>query len=470
MNPAETNQICDSKIDASCRLPLLALFGGAALWLVLGLFVALVASLTFHKPELLAACPFVTYGHLAPLANDLLVYGFAVPSALGVMLWIFARLSQVELVLPLVPFAGANLWHVGVLLGIATTLTGNTSGHLWLEFLRPSAMLLGVGFVLVAISAVATFAQRQERELHPSHWFLLAALLWFPWIYSSANLLLVTSQPVRGVAQAVIDWWYANNLVFVWLALAGIGIAFYFIPKFTGKPLQSRFYALFFFWTFIVFGTWAGIPQGAPVPAWYPVASTFATFLLIIPLIALLVILKKSLTGSRTVAMGGPFCYIRFGVGMLILSILLVMALACPMHGHVLDLTWISQAQVQLQVLGFAGMILIGAIYEIFPVVMGMELPFKGFVKLQNWLSMLGVIVYVASLAFAGWQQSRSGFAPESALMGLRVASLGLAILLLCSLITLANIFIMTLRWKLGLAKTAIAAIKSPLETSEVKP
>ena len=470
MNPVETNRICDAKIDASCRLPLLALFGGAALWLVLGLAVALAASMTFHKPELLAGCPFVTYGHLAPLANDLLVYGFAVPAALGVMLWIFARLSQVELVLPLVPFAGANLWHVGVLLGIVTTLTGNSSGYLWLEFLRPSVMLLGVGFVLVAVSAVATFAQRQERDLYPSHWFLLAALLWFPWIYSSASLLLVTSQPVRGVAQAVIDWWYANNLIYVWLALVGIGIAFYFLPKFTGKPLQSRFYALFFFWTFMVFGTWAGIPQGSPVPAWYPVGSTFATFLLVIPLLAFVVILKRSLSGGNKVKLGGPFCYIRFGLGMFVLSTLLVITLACPENGHTLDLTWISQAQVQLQILGVAGMILIGTVYYILPLVMDMELPFKGFVKIHHLLSMLGVIVYVASLAFAGLQQSRSGFMPESALMGLRAASAGQAILLLGSLLLLVNVLIMTLRWKLGLVKTVVTYVKSPLETSEAKP
>ena len=182
MNSAENNLVCNAKIDASCRVPLLALFGGAALWLVVGLLLALLASLTFHAPEMFARCPFATYGHLAPAANDLLVYGFAIPAGLGVMLWIFARLSQAELVLPLVPVVAANLWHLGVFIGLATILCGGSSGFTWLEFPRASAMLLGVSFVLIAISAVATFGQRMERELYPSHWFLLAALLWFPWI------------------------------------------------------------------------------------------------------------------------------------------------------------------------------------------------------------------------------------------------------------------------------------------------
>ncbi len=36
------------EIDASCRVPLLALFGGAALWLVIGSVLAMIASIKFH--------------------------------------------------------------------------------------------------------------------------------------------------------------------------------------------------------------------------------------------------------------------------------------------------------------------------------------------------------------------------------------------------------------------------------------
>jgi cytochrome c oxidase cbb3-type subunit 1 len=469
MNSAENNLTCTAKIDASCRVPLLALFGGAALWLVVGLLLALLASLTFHAPEMFARCPFATYGHLAPAANDLLVYGFAIPAGLGVMLWIFARLSQAELVLPLVPVVAANLWHLGVLIGLATILCGGSSGFTWLEFPRASAMLLGVAFVLIAISAVATFGQRKERELYPSHWFLLAALLWFPWIYSTANLFLVTMWPVRGVAQAVINWWFVNNLVFVWLALVGVGVAFYFLPKIAGRPLHSRFYALFAFWTLILFGTWIGIPQGAPVPAWLPTTSAFASLLLILPLIAIAVIVVKTVWGAKVTCKGGPFCYLKFGMTAFILSGLMLIASACPEHGRTLEFTWFGQAQAQLQILGFFAIVIFGAIYEILPRVMGGELPFPKFVRLQHWCFMLGTVLLVGSLAFAGVKQGRAGYDPAAAIFGLRICTLGWTFLLLGSLLFAANIFLMTLKWKLALVKTVIAYIKSPLETSEVK-
>src|SRR5580698_1552814 len=100
-----------SAIDASCRVPLLALLGGAVLWLIVGLVLALAASLTFHMPEKFGDCPLLTYGRLLPAANDAIVYGFAIPAALGVILWIFARMGETELLLPLVPIAAANIWN-----------------------------------------------------------------------------------------------------------------------------------------------------------------------------------------------------------------------------------------------------------------------------------------------------------------------------------------------------------------------
>ena len=470
MNPDDKNQICDAKIDASCRLPSLILFGGAALWLVLGLALAVIASLTFHNPEMFAHCPCLTYGHAQAAANDLLVYGFAVPAALGVILWIFARLSRVELVLFPLPVLAAHLWHLGVLVGVGAILTGNSSGFNWLEFPRASAMLLGVAFVLIAISAVATFAQRQDRELYPSHWFLLAALLWFPWIYSTANLLVVTNWPVRGVTQAVISWWFTNNFIFVWLALVGLGVAFYFLPKISGQPLKSKFYALFAFWTLLFFGTWAGIPAGAPVPAWLPVMSQFASLMLVIPILAVAIVLVKTLRSANVKCMGGTFCHFRFGSIAFIVSALLLVMLACPKNGSVLDFTWVGVAQAQLHILGFATIILLGGIYEILPRAMGAELPFKKLVPVQFFLSIIGVALFVIPLALAGAKQGHSGFDPAAAKFWLRISTTGLLFLLLGSVVLLANVLVMTMKWKLGIIKTVIAAVTAPLETSEVKP
>ena len=476
MNLTENKTSCKNEINDSLRVPLLALFGGAAVWLVVGLVLGLIAGIKFHAPEFLGACPLLTYGRIAPAANDLVLYGFCIPAALGVMLWIFARLSQAPLALPLVPVVAANLWHLGVFIGTAAILLGGSTGQLWLEYPRAAAVILFAAFLLIALSAAATFGWRNEKSLYPSHWFLLAALLWFPWIYSTANLFLNAHQLPRGVVQPIIGWWFANNLVFIWLALVGVGTAFYFLPKIAGRPLTNSGYVLFAFLTLIFFGTWCGIPQGAPVPAWLPTLSSVAAALTLVPLLAILIVTVKSIGCAGFSCQGDSFCFIKFGLMAFVASSILYVAAACPQYSRVLEFTWFGAAQTQLQLLGFAAMIFFGAIYHLLPPVLGQPLPLAKFTRFHFFISVAGVLLFVAPLIAAGVVQGEKladpnvGFAAANSatLKFLRISTLGQVLLLLGALLFAANIFIMTIQWKLGIAKTVIAYLKSPLETGEV--
>jgi cytochrome c oxidase cbb3-type subunit 1 len=478
MNPTD-NKICSAgtnEIDASCRVSLLALFGFAALWLVVGLVLGLIGAIKFHAPEFLNACPLMTYGRVAPAANDAILYGFCIPAALGVALWIFSRLSNAPLALPIVPVVAAHIWNLGVFVGVAGILIGESTGHPWLEFPRAAAALLFAAFLLIAVTAAATFGLREEREAYPSHWFLFAALLLFPWIYATANLLLI-GWPVRGVVQSIIDWWFTNNLVFVWLALAGIGTAFYFLPKIAGRPLASTGYALFGFLTLLLFGTWCGVPQSAPVPAWLPALSSVAAALTLAPLLAILIVSVKTVCGAQVASQGGSFCFIKFGMMSFILSGLLYVSGACPQYSRVLDFTWFAPAQVQLQLLGFFAMVMFGAIYHVLPRVMGFGLPFPKLAKAHFWFFMLGVLLFVFPLLAAGFVQGLKMHHAEVAfadanlqvLKFLRVSTTGQLFILLGALLFAVNLFAMTIKWKLALVKSLIAAVTAPLPASEVK-
>ena len=462
----------DPKLDASCRVPLLALFGGAALWLVVGSVLAMIASIKFHAPDFLADCPWLTYGRVQPAADDALLYGFCIPAALGVMLWILARLSQTPLCLPFVSVAAANLWHLGVLVGLVGIIIGDSTGFAWLEFPRGGSVLLFAAFLLIAISAVATFGQRHERELYPSHWFFLAALLWFPWIYATGNLFLV-AWPVRGVAQTAIDFWFTNNLLFVWLGLVGLGTAFYFLPKLAGRPLQSYYLALFAFWTLTIFGTWCGIPQGAPLPAWMPALSAVAAALLLVPLLVVGIVGWRTVWGSvKSKWDNGPFCFIGSGMDCFFLSGLMLIAMACPRISRVTDFTWFGPAQTQLQLYGFFAMTMFGAIYYLLPRAVGFEWPFPKLVRVHFWISMFGVLLLVLPLAIGGVVQGLKWANPnvpvvdvaKATLPCLRVSTTGLLLLLLGNLLFALNIFGLTLAWKLALLKKAIAIVKTPLK------
>jgi cytochrome c oxidase cbb3-type subunit 1 len=306
---------------------------------------------------------------------------------------------------------------------------------------------------------------------------LLAALFWFPWIYSTANILLV-GWPVRGVVQAVIAWWFGSNLGFLWTSLVGIGTAFYFLPKFGGRPLQTYFYALFAFWTLLIFGSMRGVPAGAPVPAWLPSLCALNSLLLIVPALALAVIGWKTVAGAAgQECKGGSFCMIKFGFVAFVLSSLMLIAGACPQISRVTQFTWFGVAQTQLQLYGFFTITMFGAIYYILPRVVGIEFAFPKLIRVQHWCAMLGLVILVVSLAVGGLVQGIKLQNPDNPFAGvtnavlpfLRVSTLGLLFLLIANLLFALNIFAMILAWKWSVARAVFAAVTAPLEKPEVK-
>lgn len=479
MNPTDKNCCAPdaNEIDSSVRVSMLALLGGAALWLVLGLVFGIIAGLKFHMPDFMGECSALTYGRAVAAANSLVLYGFALPAGLAVLLYVLVRLSGMPLALPLVPVVAANIWHLGVFVGVFGIFLGESTGYPWLEFPRAAAVLLFAAFLLIAVSAAATFGWRRVRELYPAHWFLFAGLLWFAWTYSSANLFLTSVVVPRGVVQNIIDWWFANNTLFVGLALLGVGLAFYFIPKLSNRPLANTGLALYAFIGLILFGSWVGIPAGAPVPAWLPVVSQLASVATLPSILAIAILNYRTAPLGSVQCGGGAFCFFRFGLLMFLLASTLYLSSFCPVIGRVVQFTWYGFGVSQLQLLGFFATIVFGGAYELLPRTSGMALPFPGLVKAHFVVNALGVLLFAVPLIIGGVEQGialQNAAAPFSdsthaALTWLRVSTTGQLLLLLGALMFAVNIFVMTIQWKIALVKSIVGYVLSPLTSTEVK-
>jgi len=85
----------------------------------------------------------------------------------------------------------------------------------------------------------------------------------------------------------------------------------------------------------------------------------------------------------------------------------------------------------------------------------------------------LTVLLLAAGGVEQGWKlrNAATPFADSvaAALPFLRAETVGLLLVLIGALLFAANIFAMTLRWKLALLKSALAAVKTPLQTAEVE-
>jgi cytochrome c oxidase cbb3-type subunit I len=431
-DPLPAGPAAAADIDRSCRWPVLGLFFLAACWLVVASTLGLTAVLKFHNPELLAGSAWLTYGRLQPAALNALLYGFAVPAGLGVALWLTARLGRVPLQAPGLALVGALVWNAGVKLGLLGVLMGDSTGCEGLELPRYAAPILFAGYVLTGISALRTFLARREPVLYVSQWFILAALFWFPWIFSTAHLL-VNFVVLRGVMTAVVAWWYADNLRVIALGFIGLAILFYLIPVLRGRPLFSQYHALLAFWLLALFGGAGGIPQSAPLPAWMTAISTVANLFTFLAVLAVAINLARTRAGSASAAHPFPLPLLGFSAVAYVTASLLNALAALPPVAAITDFTFFTPARTQLFVYGFYAIAVFAAMYHVLPRVLGSPLPSARLVRVHAGCALLGVSISTVALAVGGWLQGRILARPDTAfldslrpgLMALRVATLG---------------------------------------------
>jgi cytochrome c oxidase cbb3-type subunit I len=405
-NPTAEHNLPVSEIDASCRGPVLFFFFNSLLWLGLGSVLLLISSIKLHGPGFLANIPWLTFGRVRPAALDAILYGFATQAAFGLLLWFLCRLGRVVLGNPPAILIAGLVWNLGVTLGFIALLAGASTGFLWLEMPRFVSAILFVAFAVIGAWALVTFHRRRTRPLYVSQWYLLAALFWFAWSFSGANLLLFHA-PVRGTVQAAVNAWYVNNLLGLWLVPVSLGAIFYFIPKILGTPLHSRSLAVLGFWTLALFGSWTGLTHviGGPLPAWMISASIAANLAMLVPLLAVAWNWSCTISssgqcqkvlGDTTLryVLAGALCYLVASGGSIILGTREV--------GAVLRFTYAETARQHLAVLGGFGLVAFGAMHYIVPRLMQRPWPSARLVKVHWFSSAAGLALYFLALTAAG--------------------------------------------------------------------
>jgi cytochrome c oxidase cbb3-type subunit I len=396
-----------SEIDASCRVPILYFFLSGLAWLLFGTVLALIASIKLHTPEFLANWEWLTFGRVRPAHLTTVIYGWASQTGIGVTLWLMCRLCRVVFPAPGLATVAAVFWNLGLTVGVIGILAGDSTAIEWLEMPGYATPILFFSYALVAVWAVITFRLRTEKHLYVSQWYLLAALLWFPWLYATAQIMLIL-EPVRGVVQSAVNWWFAHNVLGLWFTPIGLGAIYYFIPKVTGRPIHSYYLSILGFWSLALFYNWNGFHHliGGPLPAWMVTTSIVASVMMLIPVITVAINHHFTMVGHFEKLKYSPTLrFIVFGAMSYTLTSLQGVANSLRSYSEVVHFTHHTVAHAHLGVYGFFSMVLFGSMYYILPRITRREWPSLGLISLHFWATAIGLVLYVVPLSFAGFQQ-----------------------------------------------------------------
>jgi cytochrome c oxidase cbb3-type subunit 1 len=387
--------------DASSRAAAFAFLASSIFWLLLGSVAGLIASEKLTSPDFFTASAWLTFGRVRTAHLNMVIYGWASMAGLGISLWMLPRLLKTQLLGQRYAVWGATIWNAGVAAGVVAILSGWTDGEQWLEIPWQIGILLAIGGALSAMPLLLTLRRRNVHHLYVSVWYISAALLWFPILYVVAKIPHVHF----GVEQAIVNWWYAHNVLGLWLTPLGLAAAYYFIAKVLGRPIYSYALSLVGFWALAMFYSQAGIHHliGGPVPNWLVSVSVVQSVMMIIPVLAVGLNHHMTVVGRfATLRYSPTLRFVVLGAALYTLVSLQGSLAALPFFNRLVHFTQYKVAHAHLGVYGFFSMVMFGAIYFVMPRVLEREWPYPNLVSLHFWLVAVGFAIYFVFLTIGG--------------------------------------------------------------------
>lgn len=407
-NFPNTSRLPDwAEIDASIKVPVLFFVYAAAAWLVTATVLGFIATVQLVQPAFLADFVWTTHGKIVPLARNALIYGWGFNAAFAVLIWMSARLCRAPAPKWGITLVGALFWNVGVKVGLLGIIIGHSTGHFLLEMPSYAAALMFVSYGIIGASIAIIYARRLEGNLFVSQWYGLAALFWFPWLFTIGQSALVFGS-IRGTGQAILAVWYGHNVYALFLAPIALGAIYYILPKRIGRPIVGYAWASLGFWSFALFATFGGLAYlaGSPVPGWVQATGVSANFMMLVPLVVIgYNFIGTMMSGSPAGGSGPALGFIKFGAFAFLAAGLMIKIFSVPQVYATTQLTFVSEAMNQMHWYAFVTMSFFGAIYFFVPRLTSQPWPSGALITAHFWSSVAGVIMVVGSLVLAGIAQ-----------------------------------------------------------------
>lgn len=434
-------------------------------WLVTGLAVGVLVTFLFGNPDFYRNAPgglrqVLHFARLQPVYMNTLIFGWLSMALIGVALTLAPRLTGIALRHESLAQLSAWGFNLVVALGNLGLLAGVTKGRELAEYPLPLNWLWLLSLVAVAVVLLDNYRRRLVQDLYVSLWYFAGSLVWVAILYFLGNVMWKPNGVLWGVADAIVHWFYASNVVHLWLGMMGLGVAYYLVPVLAERPLYSQTLATVGFWGMACFLPATGAYlMWNPMPSWFQSSVTAFAALLTIPMWAVLANLTATI-GDRwgTLWRSPAGKFLVAGLAFYLLTWIALVAENLPaVSGTTFFTYWVSH-QAHLGLMGAYGFTALAGVYYALPVLLKRQWDVSA-ARLHFWLTLVGTLVMVLSLAFAGFAQgsvwaSGEAFAQSvaAARAYLSLHAFGTLLVLVAQVVFVYQVFKITSASPLGVA------------------
>lgn len=428
----------------------------AVLWMAIGMGFGLFAAVLMIFPELVRSVPvleYFTFGRVRPVHTNLVLFGWLTGAYFGTVFYMVPRLAGTKLYSERLGNVAVVIHNLMMTSFAAALLLGYNSGREYAEQPFFNRILVAVVFILVIINVMMTFARRTEKELYVSAWYFIGALLTAPVIYIVGNQFLLPTNPISGVNDAVVNWFYGHNILGYWFTPVGIGAVYYLLPKMVGAPIWSHRLSMIGFWViFFVYGpTGAHHLVNGPVPYWLQTVAIAFSVTLIVPVWTVVTNFYGTLNGH--------WGAVKESVPLKFLVSSMVFYFITCFQGPMQSLRSVSAithftswvvGHAHLALLGTFSFIMFASIYYALPRLTGRQIWSVRLQEWHFWLTLIGFTMFFVALTIGGLVQGSHWLANQSgsfigSVTGQKpyniVRAIGGAMILSAQLLFIYNIF-----------------------------
>ncbi len=428
----------------------------AVLWMLLGMSFGLFAAVLMVFPDLVTQVPVLewfTFGRVRPVHTNLVMFGWLTGAYFGTLFYMVPRLAGTKLYSERLGNLTVVLHNLLMVSYTLALLLGYNQGREYAEQPWINKVLTVVVFALIGYNVIMTFANRKEKELYVSAWYMLGAIVTTPVIYIIGNQFLFPTNPVSGVNDAVVNWFYGHNILGYWFTPVGIGAVYYLLPKMTGNPIWSHRLSMIGFWViFFVYGpTGAHHLVNGPVPYWLQTVAIAFSVTLIIPVWTVLTNFYGTLNGKwGAVKESVPLKFLVSAMVFYFITCFQGPMQALRSVSAITHFTNWVVGHAHLALLGTFSFIMFASIYYALPRLTGRQIWSEKLMEWHFWLSLIGFTAFFVSLTIGGlvqgshWAMNESNMFIESVVSQMPyhvVRAIGGAMILGAQALFVYNIF-----------------------------